>query len=344
MSADKTPSEYEAAKSAWQEARLSPLWESAVAFREGPGSQIPLFWRWRDMRPLVESAIRLVSPRDVERRVLMFTDPNLNSSRRATTTKGLNAGLQILLSGESARPHRHSMDAIRFVLEGEGAVTVVDGKECPMQEHDLVLTPGWCWHEHIHRGMHPVIWLDGLNSPLHRYLGTAVFERGPAETLPETVPDVAFAAAGMMPAAQPENPRHSPVFRYPYAPAAAAVKTAPRVRDGSRRVRYANPTTGGPAMALMDHQLMQLDPGTVTIPFRTTCSSVCVVVEGEGVSIIGSETFRWGPKDVFTLPQGNWIVHRAGSELARLFVYSDREVYARLGLLNEEYGNAAESP
>ena len=129
MSAEQPNEEYEAAKAAWQEALLSPLWESAVAFREGPGSQTALFWRWSSVRPLVDAAIRLVSPRDVERRVLMFTDPNLNSSRRATTTLGLNAGLQILLPGESARPHRHSMDAIRFVLEGEGAVTVVDGKE-----------------------------------------------------------------------------------------------------------------------------------------------------------------------------------------------------------------------
>ena len=340
MSAQDHTTDYESVKARWQEARLSPLWESAVAFKEGPASQKPLIWHWSTIRPLVDSAIALVSPRDVERRVLMFTDPSLNTARRATTTKGLNAGLQILLPGESARPHRHAMDAIRFVLEGNGAATVVDGKEYPMEEGDLILTPGWCWHEHIHRGTRPVIWLDGLNSPLHRYLGTAAFEAGPPGEIPATIPDAAFAYPGMAPAEESANPRHSPIFRYPYAQAAAAIASTPIGKDGARRVRYANPTTGGAAMALMDHHLVQLDAKAVTRPIRSTANAVCVVVEGEGTSSIGGETFSWRAKDVFTMPQGNWICHRSGAERARLFVYSDREVYARLGLLKEEYGNS----
>ncbi len=335
----KSPQDYAAAKAAWTEARLSPLWESAVAFKERAAAPQALHWRWSDMRPLIDAAIALVSPADVERRVLMLTDPELSAGRRATTTKGLNAGLQILLPGEYARPHRHSMDAIRFVLDGEGAVTVVNGKQCPMEEGDLVLTPGWTWHEHVHRGTRPIIWLDGLNSPLHRYLGTASFEAGPPPALPDSIPDSAFALPGMVPAGE-VTADHSPIFRYPYRAASAAVAAAPKARDGARRVRYANPTTGGAAMALMDHQLVQLDPGATTVPMRGTSNAICVVVEGSGESRIGEQTFAWGPKDIFTLPQGNWIAHKAFA-LARLFVYSDREVFTRLGLLKEEYGNAA---
>jgi gentisate 1,2-dioxygenase len=331
-------SDYENAKRAWDRARLAPLWESAVAFKEQAAKPKALHWRWNEMRPLVDAAIKLVSPADVERRVLMFADPELSAGRRAATTKGLNAGLQILLPGEFARPHRHAMDAIRFVLEGEGAFTVVDGKECRMEEGDLVLTPGWCWHEHVHRGTRPVIWLDGLNSPLHRYLGTAAFEPGPPPSLPEATPDAAFAVAGLVPAETASA--HSPVFRYPYSAAAAAVSAAPRARDGTRRVRYANPTTGGPAMALMDHQLVQLDPGVTAVPFRSSASAICAVAEGSGETRVGEETFSWEPKDIFTLPQGNWISHRS-TGIARLFMYSDREVFARLGLLKEEFGNAA---
>jgi len=338
MSAQEIPSAYEDAKRAWDEAKLSPLWESAVAFRETASAPVALHWQWSKMRPLVDRAIELVSPKDVERRVLMCTDPSLNSSRRATTTKGLNAGLQILLPGERARPHRHTMDAIRFVLEGEGAVTVVGGKECPMAQGDLVLTPSWCWHEHVHCGDKPIIWLDGLNSPLHRYLGTADFEPGPVHDLAPATGDAAFQVPNILPVAD-ANPRHSPVFRYTYAAASAAVEAAPIGKDGARRVKYANPTTGGPAMALMDHQLVQLDPGVTTLPFRSTCNAIVAVAEGQGTSTIGNETFAWGPKDVFTMPQGNWIVHRTEAEKARLFVYSDHEVYARLGLLKEEYGN-----
>jgi gentisate 1,2-dioxygenase len=208
-----------------------------------------------------------------------------------------------------------------------------------MGERDLILTPGWSWHEHMHRGTRPVIWLDGLNSPLHRYLGTAEFEPGPPRELITPLADAAFQVANILPDTGGAA-RYSPVFRYPYEAAAAVVEAAPKGKDGARRARYVNPMTGGPAMALMDHQLMQLDAGATTIPFRTSANAICAVVEGEGISSIGSENFAWGPKDVFTLPCGNWITHRAGPAKARLFVFSDREVFARLGILKEEYGNA----
>ncbi len=341
MSVEQLSPAYEAARAEWQNARLSPLWESAVAFSERAAAPKPLYWSWGKIRPLIDKAIELVSPRDVERRVLMFTDPEINGSRRAATTRGLNAGLQILLPGETARPHRHSMDAIRFVLEGEGAVTVVNGKEYPMTEGDLILTPGWCWHEHVHRGSAPMIWIDGLNSPLHRYLGTAEFEPGPPAELHRSAPDAAFSVPGILPLTDSDNSLHSPVFRYGYAAARAGAEAAPVGRDGSRRVRYINPATGGPAMALMDHQLVQLDANVTTLPFRSNFNAICVVVEGHGASSVGNESFAWGPKDVFTLPQGNWITHHAGDTIARLFVYSDREVYLRLDLLKEEYGNSA---
>jgi gentisate 1,2-dioxygenase len=339
MSAPKSTPEYDAARTAWQNAKLSPLWESAVAFKEQAVSQPALHWPWSVVRPLIDQAIASVSPSDVERRVLLLSDPVLSASRRATTTKGLNAGYQVLLPGESARPHRHSMDAIRFILEGEGAVTVVNGKECPMAEGDLVLTPGWTWHEHMHRGTRPIIWLDGLNSPLHRYLGTAAFEPGPAHEIPATIPDTAFVVPSILPETGNGASEHSPVFHYSHAVAKAAVAAAPKGRDGARRVRYVNPTTGGGAIALLDLQMVELDSDAGTIPFRTTSNAICAVVEGAGESRVGDQQFRWGPKDVFTLPQGNWIVHRALGGRARLFVYSDKEVFARLGLLKEEYGN-----
>ena len=106
-------------------------------------------------------------------------------------------------------------------------------------------------------------------------------------------------------------------------------------------MRYVNPLTGGPGMALMDCFLVQLDPGATTLPFRTTANSVCCVVEGSGESQIGNETIRWRKRDIFTLPQGNRIVHQANGGTARLFQVSDRDMYARLGLLKEEYGNIA---
>ena len=92
-------------------------------------------------------------------------------------------------------------------------------------------------------------------------------------------------------------------------------------------------------MGMMDCFLVQLDPDAITLPFRTTANSVCCVVEGSGESQVGDDTIRWSKRDIFTLPQGNRIVHKSSGGTARLFQVSDRDMYARLGLLKEEYGN-----
>src|SRR5690606_28203184 len=119
-----------------------------------------------------------------------------------------------------------------------GAETVVDGKACPMEFGDLILTPNWCWHEHHHYGTEPVLWLDALDVPLHAYLGTVQFQPGPMVVKPDTVPDAAFQSTNIMPESISARRDHSPVFRYPYADAVAAVSNTPPSQDGVRRVRY----------------------------------------------------------------------------------------------------------
>ncbi|MGH7075966.1 MAG: cupin domain-containing protein [Stellaceae bacterium] len=282
--------------------------------------------------------MNISSPAIVERRVLQLVSPHSRTPEDEKTVRNLAAAIQMLLPGETARPHRHSMNALRFVLEGSGAETIVNGKVCPMEVGDLILTPGWCWHEHRHRGDGPMIWLDALDVPLHLGLGTSEFEPGPIHDLPVTLPDATFAVANILPHTGGAAAPHSPVFRYPYADAAAAVTVAPRGRDGARRVNYVNPTNGGAAMALMDCQLVQLEPGEPTLPFRSNGNAICTVVEGDGTSVIGDTTLSWRPRDILTLPQGNWIAHRS-ERGARLFITSDREVLVRLGLLKEEYRN-----
>src|SRR5438067_153485 len=163
---------YEEVRKAWHAAHVKPLWENPLSHKVRDGGPKPHLWKWQVLRPLVDDAIKVTSPAAVERRVLTLVDPGSDSPAAGTVTN-LTTALQILLPGESARPHRHTMNAIRFVLEGNGALTVVDGKPCAMHYGDLILTPAWCWHEHVHRGTDPMIWLDALDVPLHLYLGTA---------------------------------------------------------------------------------------------------------------------------------------------------------------------------
>ena len=334
-SADRS---YEQIRKAWSAAKLQPLWENQLAHKARAGGPAPLHWSWKAIRPLVDDAMHVTSPAAIERRVLTFTDPDALGGPGSTCTN-LTTALQILLPGETARPHRHTMNALRFVIEGRGASTVVDGKDCPMEQGDLVITPGWTWHEHIHRGDAPIIWLDALDAPLHRYLGTDAFEPGPVHDMPITADDKAFAFPNIVPELSEPVPAFSPVFRYPWAAARAAVRAAPVWKDGSRRVRYINPVTGGPTMPLMDCYLTEIDKGTETVRFRSTSNAVCLVCEGRGTTQVGEDTIHWEEHDVFSLPHGNWITHRA-EETATLFLVTDRDALHRLDLLKEQYGNA----
>src|SRR5262249_11455524 len=223
----------------------------------GPGSE---------REPLVRGAMAMPAMSVIERRVLTLVDPAAEGHAAGTTTN-LTAALQILMPGEAARPHRHSMNALRFVLDGAGAVTRVDGRDCPMAAGDLVITPGWSWHEQVHHGSAPIGWLHAPDAPLHRHLGTDAFEPGPAHDLPAHADEAAFAMPSIVPELAAPLPAHSPVFRYPWAEVVRAVAAAPRSKDGARRVRYVNPLTGGPVMTLLDCWLTQIAPGAETMPF-----------------------------------------------------------------------------
>jgi gentisate 1,2-dioxygenase len=326
-------------RKAWNEAHVSPLWEALEAHSTDVKRDRAYIWKWQTMKPLIQNALDLQDMAAIQRRVLTFNNPNLrNPGMGATPT--LTAALQILKPGEVARPHRHSPSALRFVLEGGGAYTIVDGKECLMEEGDLVITPGWTWHAHEHRGNRPIIWLDSLDVPLHRYFGTDGFEPGPPPNdMPETAPDAMFAVANIVPDGAPTNPNFSPIFRYPWEQALAALKSAPVAKDGVKRVRYVNPMSGGPCMALMDCYVVEIAEGE-TVPVKSSQSMVCAVVEGTGTTQAGDDSFAWEPKDVFALPTGAVIRHRAKGT-ARLFVVSDREILRRLDLLEETTGVTA---
>lgn len=320
----------------WRSHNLAPLWLSPTAHRPPAPPQEAHLWEWSKTRPLLEKAFSATSPDVVERRVLQYLTPYSKSPEDEYTVGTMLACVQCLLPGETARPHRHSMGAIRFVLEGSGATTLVNGKPCPMEYGDLILTPAWCWHEHRHEGDVPVLWLDALDVPLHSYLGTGRFQPPPVMDMPEVVPDDALSAVGFLPADALPQASHSPVFRYPYLAAKTALASTPRAADGSRTIRYSNPTTGGQAQALLDCTMMALEQGRETARARSNASAACVVVAGSGRSKIGDKVIAWQERDFFTIPQGNVASHVATSSEAHLFMLSDRDVMRRLGILDEK--------
>lgn len=318
-------------------ASVLPLWE-----QENRGNmpvETAHVWRWQTMNPLLDDAVKATNMQNAERRVLVLRNPAFANTERDGAAINLSVNLQVLMPGERARPHRHSMNALRFALEGDGAVTIVEGKPCPMLPGDMILTPAWTWHEHAHDGHERAVWVDALDVPMHRYLDTGVFEPGPAHDVVELPPDPAFAAAGLAPATAKAERPYSPMFRYPWDTAVKALAALAPESDGSRRLRYTNPASGGPIMATIDCYLLGLSAGMETRTYRTNGNCVCVVMDGEGRTRIGEETLSWGPKDIFALPHGQWITHEARAAGARLFQITDRELLRRLDILREEFRN-----
>ena len=176
----------------------------------------PALWRYDEMRPYIERAGKLITAAEAERRVLVLENPGLRAS--PAITHSLYAGLQLILPGEVARAHRHAASALRFILEGHGAYTAVDGERTYMQPGDFVITPSWTFHDHGNTTDTPMVWLDGLDVPLVNLLDTSFQERTASETQEETRQpgdSMARFGAGLMPVDWKPKTRTSPVFTYP---------------------------------------------------------------------------------------------------------------------------------
>jgi gentisate 1,2-dioxygenase len=324
---------------ALRRASVSALWQRNVY---APRGERPRIWRWAELEPLLSGAVgEAADMQATERRVLTLIQQDIfGADDFVTTTTNLSANFQVLMPGETAPSHRHSMNALRFVVEGEGATTTVDDKVCRMAERDMILTPAWCWHEHANPGRERVIWLDVLDAPLVKQLDVVTFERERKASPPPPLPsDDAFAVGGFVPADVPANLKHSPIFRYPWHAVRQSLASIAAAPDGSRRLRYANVSTGGPALNLIDCFLTALAAGRPTRAYRTTSNAVCLVAEGSGASRIGDARIAWTRNDLFTLPHGHWISHEAAADGAILFVATDREVLRRLDLLADEHAD-----
>src|SRR5215217_5919324 len=151
---------------------LTPLWTSLadLVTPEPRSACRPASWRFDDIRAYMLEAGSLITAKEAERRVLVLENPGLRGQSKITTD--MYAGVQLIMPGEVAPPHRHTQSALRFVLEGNGAYTAVDGEKTFMQPGDFIITPSWTWHHHGNDTNAPMVWLDGLDIPLVGYFNS----------------------------------------------------------------------------------------------------------------------------------------------------------------------------
>lgn len=322
---------------------LRPLWESLhTLVPTQPRTRcVPSMWKFEDLRPPLLESGELISAKEATRRVLVLENPGCPGESRVTNS--LYAGVQLLKPGEVAPAHRHTQSALRFVLEGRGAFTAVNGEQHLMAPGDLILTPSWSWHDHGSEGHESVIWLDGLDIPMLQMFDAGFCEELGEDQQPITRPrgdSLARFGANMLPADYAQSPLASPVFAYPFARTREALYQLskygnPNPRHGYR-MRYINPVTGGHALPTIA-SFMQLLPAQFSgRSFRSTDATVYVCVEGAGRTIIGDQVYEWKACDIFVVPSWHSCRHECAGE-AVLFSYSDRAVQEQLGLWREAF-------
>src|SRR2546430_1898093 len=247
----------------------------------------PFVWRWAEIEPLLERSADFVAPgQGTERRILRLANPGVPER---TSTHTLSVAVQFLLPGEVAPAHRHSPNAFRFMLRGDGAYTTVDGDKCLMKPGDLVLTPTPMLHDHGNEGNEPVIWFDGLDSPIVRYLEALSRQRHPEDRqdLGKFVgaSERRFRAAGLRPATAAAAARPWRALYYRWQAAHAALEQLAEVESDPFDdviLEYVDPANGRSIFPTMACYIQMIRPGGHTRAHRQTSSAVYHVVRGAG--------------------------------------------------------------
>ena len=316
---------------------------------EPKSESIPVVWRYKDLRDHVLRSVELVTPEKAGRRVIYMNNPGRQDVHAAVGW--IYAGLQVMNPGETATAHRHSASAIRFIMEGEGAYTVVDGHKMTLGRNDFVLTPNGTWHEHaVEETGTPCIWQDGLDIPLVNALEANFFEVHPDLSEPVTYPvddmTKTWGNPGLTPAITPTTGEwskgYSPMFKYEWEPTYESLSQYAAATEGSSfdgvMMEYVNPATHGPVMQTMGASMQMLRAGEHTKAHRHTGSYLYHVAKGSGYSVIDGKRYDWAERDIFCVPSWAWHEHVNASETedACLFCLNDLPVMRSLGLYREE--------
>ena len=311
---------------------------------EPRSSSVAMLWKYSDLRELVLKSSELVTPEQAGRRVVYL----VNDKRRdvSAAVGWLYTGIQVTRPGESTSAHKHKASALRFIMEGEGGYTVVDGNKITFEVNDFVITPNSTWHEHgVAENGKTCIWQDGLDIPLINALEAndyAVHDGKQDLNHPVNHSPLSYSGSGIIPADVVWDKPYSPLFKYSWKSVYPALLSASEVNEGSPYdgiiMQYSNPLTGGHVMQTMGASIQLLRAGEHTRSHKHTGSFVYQCAKGKGYSVIDGKRFDWQERDIFCVPSWAWHEHvnLSDSEDAVLFSFNDLPVMEKLGLYQEK--------
>jgi gentisate 1,2-dioxygenase len=321
---------------------VSGLWNVDHAERPSdPKTRVKAhLWKWQDIYDsLLQARDKIsVASGSVERRVIRLVNPGLAESEMTSHT--LLLSFQLIQPGEVAPAHRHTMAAIRFILQGRGAYTNVDGQKMVMEDGDLILTPQGCWHEHAHEGDENMVWIDGLDVPFVQALNQISFDpyKGRLPVKETMDPATFYGTTRPIGSAAPEA---SPLLHYHWSDTYASLQRLARTSgnpfDGAA-LEFVNPATGGSTLPTMSCRVQMLRPNEKTKSHRHTGTSIYHAFRGSGTTSISGKPFHWQKGDTFIIPLWSWHEHANASSTdeAILFSMHDEPILRAFGLYREE--------
>lgn len=311
---------------------------------EPRSSSVPMLWKYEDLRELAIRSAELVTPEQAGRRVVYL----VNDKRKdvSAAVGWLYTGIQVTRPGESTSAHRHRASALRFIMEGEGGYTVVNGNKITFEINDFVITPNSAWHEHgVAENGKMCIWQDGLDIPLVNALEAndyAVFDGSQILNAPVNYSSIMYGVSGLLHTDKNWSEPYSPLFKYEWKKVYPALLEAAKVAkinpfDGIL-MRYTNPLTGGHVMQTMGASMQLLPPRFSGKTHKHTGSFVYQCAKGSGYTIIDGKRFDWKERDIFCVPSWAWHEHHNNSSTddACLFSFNDLPVIEKLGLYQEK--------
>ena len=297
------------------------------------------YWSYQGLRPLLLRAGELTPIEKAERRVLVLANPG-HGLEKMQASAAIYLGMQLLLPGEWAPSHRHTPNAVRMVVEGEGAWTTVDGEKCTMRRGDLILTPTGLWHEHGHDGDQPVVWLDVLDLPLIFYTETSYHINGERQAQKPGRGDQSYLHGGMVPTPVfGRSGKAYPMLRYPWVQAKAALQAlaADQPDLASVQITYTNPETGSDVQNILGFYALMLRPGqTLRLPARSP-AVVFHLIEGSAAVHIGEQHFTLAEADTCCAPgyTATTLTNLSADSAAFLFLADESPLHRKLGVYEQ---------
>lgn len=207
--------------------------------------------------------------------------------------------------------HRHSWDAIVFVVEGSGW-TEVNGKRVEWRPWDTIYLPGWAWHRHGNEGTKPAKLISFSVQPLAELLGMAILEDAGDEDVNDLPAMPVTKEIGL--GSDPYSNRLRRLAEQGPRFAESRVLTAYddinfRVTPKGARSGFLVDKSIGHHTQGLTAVIHQLAPGLFQSRHRHGGEAWLYGVTGKGYSVIDDEKYEWGPGDLVIVDHWAWHQH-----------------------------------